>query len=219
MDAQRGKGEGLPLTSFYPASFQDMLRLWSGWLDEARLSELIRALALVDYGSKPNQADFETWQAKQGVTPNLAQSGVWFDAAEKARLNFHTTNGLAPEEQEAAFALPRAYALLKLCFLGGRLPAVPKEKANRSCTGEEPYPNPPLRLLNLLLAGRSAEALQAAARMLRAKGYPSIVPDSVFFNGEWSLSNEDSQRMAGLLLIPVLRPGVLTALSIKSQNA
>jgi hypothetical protein len=75
-----------------------------------------------------------------------------------------------------------------------------------------------LRLLNLLLAGRSAEALQVAAWMLRAKGYPPIVSDTVLATGEWSLSVEGSQRMAGLLLVPVRQLGILAALSIKPKN-
>jgi len=218
VDSQSGKGEGLPLVSFHPTSFGDLWRLWNGELDESCLAEFIRALALVDFGSSPDRTRFEAWHAKQDATPTLAQSGIWFDTVGEAHLNFPPVIGIADEEQEAAFALPRAYALLKLCFLGGRLPAVPKEKANRSRTGEEPYPNPPLRLLNLLLAGRSPEALQTAARLLQAKGYSPIVPGVVFASGEWSLSVEDSQRMAGLLLVPVRQPGLLASICIKPRT-
>ena len=220
-DSQSGKGEGLPLVSFYPASFGDLWRLWNGELDESRLAELIRALALVDFGTEPEQPKLNAWQATNDATPTLAQSGVWFDANDTARLSLRENTSLSAhekQEREAAFALPRAYALLKLCFLGGRLPAPPSEKGTTIRTGREPFPNPPLRLLNLLVAGRSAEALQAAARMLRAKGYPPIVSDSILTSGEWSLSTEDSQRMAGLLLIPVRRSGVLAALSIKPEQ-
>lgn len=221
VDAQTGKGEGLPLVSFRPALFSDVLRLWNGELDESRLAELIRALALVDFGPEPELSKLDTWQAKNDTTPTLAQSGVWFDADGTARLS-HRENSSLPahekEEREAAFALPRAYALLKLCFLGGRLPALPNENRIAIRTGREPFPNSPLLLLNLLLAGRSAEALKVAARMLRAKGYPPIVPDSVLTSGEWSLSTEDSQRMAGLLLVPVRHPGLLAAISIKPQK-
>jgi len=219
VDAQTGKGERLPLVSFHPASFTDLWQLWNRELDESRLTDLIRALALVDFGSERDETKFDAWQAKSDGTPNLAQSGVWFDANDEARLALRPTSHVSKDEQEAAFALPRAYALLKLCFLGGRLPAPPNEKKRDNYrTGHEPFGNPPLRLLNLLLAGRSAEAVQAAARMLRAKGYPPIVPDRILASGEWSLSNEDSQRMAGLLLIPVRHTGILALLSIKPTN-
>ena len=207
--------------SFYPASFGDILRLWNWELDESCLAELMRALALVDFGVEPEQSRLDAWQATHDTTPTLAQSGVWFDSNDTARLSLWENTSLSAhekQEREAAFALPRAYALLKLCFLGGRLPALPNEKGTVTRTEREPFPNPPLRQLNLLLAGRSADALQAAAQMLRAKGYPPIVPDSVLASGEWSLSTEDSQRMAGLLLIPVRRSGMLAALSIKPQK-
>src|SRR5207253_6008856 len=72
MDSHSGKCEGLPLISFHPASFKDLLALWRGGLDEARLSELIRALALVDFGSNRDQAGFEAWQANQDASPTLA---------------------------------------------------------------------------------------------------------------------------------------------------
>ncbi len=221
VDAQSKKGVGLPLVSFYPASFGDILRLWNWELDESCLAELMRALALVDFGVEPEQSRLDAWQATHDTTPTLAQSGVWFDSNDTARLSLWENTSLSAhekQEREAAFALPRAYALLKLCFLGGRLPALPNEKGTVTRTEREPFPNPPLRQLNLLLAGRSADALQAAAQMLRAKGYPPIVPDSVLASGEWSLSTEDSQRMAGLLLIPVRRSGMLAALSIKPQK-
>ncbi len=220
VDSQNGKGEGLPLVSFHPASFGDLWRLWNGELNELRLADLIRALALVDFGTKREQSKLDAWQSTNDTTPTLAESGVWFDANDTARLSLEEDTSLSAhekQEREAAFALPRAYALLKLCFLGGRLPALPSEKGTTIRTGHEPFPNPSLRLLNLLLAGRSAEAMHAATRMLRARGYPPIVPDSVLTSGEWYFSTKDSQRMAGLLLIPVRRSGVLAALSIKPQ--
>ena len=221
VDAQSGKGEGLPLVSFEPAPFADLLHLWNQELDESRLAELIHGLVLTDFGPEPDQTKLDAWQAKNDPTPTLAQSGVWFDANDTAHLALRENGSLSmPEKQEreAAFALPRAYALLKLCFLGGRLPALPKETGTASRTGREPLPNPPLRLLNLLLAGRGPEAIQTAARTLRAKGYPPIVSDRVLADGEWFLSTEDSQRMAGMLLIPVRRAGLLAALSIKPQH-
>jgi CRISPR-associated protein Csx17 len=217
VDAKSGKGDGLPFVSFHPASFTDLWRLWNGELDETRLSELIRAMALVDFGSQRDQSKFDAWQASNDATPNLTQSGVWFDSNDQARLTLRETSGIHADELEAAFALPRAYSLLKLCFIGGHHPAVPAETGTVTRDGREPVPNSPLPLLNLLLAGRSAEALQSAARMLRAKGYPTIVPEQSLISGEWELSPADSQRLAGLLLIPVRRVGVLAALSIKPQ--
>jgi len=178
-------------------------------------------MALVDFGTEREQSKLDAWQATNDTTPTLAHSGVWFDVNGTARLGLRGNISLSAhekQEREAAFALPRAYALLKLCFLGGRLPALPSEKGTAIRTGHEPFPNSPLRLLNLLLAGRSAETLQAAARMLRAKGYLPIVSDAVLASGEWSLSNEDSHRMAGLLLIPICQTGLLASLSIKPQN-
>ena len=221
VDAQSGNGEGLPLVSFHPATFGDLWRLWNGELDESRLAELIRALALVGLGTEREQSKPDAWQAANDTTPTLAQSGVWFDSNDTAHLSLRENTSLSAhekQEREAAFALPRAYALLKLCFLGGRLPALPSEKGTAIRTGHEPFPSPPLRLLNLLLAGRSAEAVQAAARMRCGKGYPPIVPDSVLTSGEWSLSAEDSQRMAGLVLVPIRRSGILAAISVKPQH-
>jgi CRISPR-associated protein Csx17 len=224
IDGQSGKGEGLPLVSYQPASFADLLRLWSGDLDEAYLSDLIRALSLVDFGGRSDPATFDDWQAKKDSTPTLTQSGVWFDQNGNAILSFKKKEELTEtawnrqQEIEAAFALPRAFALLKLCFVPGRLPALPRESGSHARKGNEPYPNSPLRLLNLLLAGRSAEALQAAAHALRAKGYPPIVPDAVLTSGEWALSTEESQRLAGLLLIPIHQPGLIASLSIKPQH-
>jgi hypothetical protein len=200
-----------------------LLRLWEGDVDETRVDDFIHALALVDYGDQYEQPRFEKKQIEEDATPDLTQSGVWFDARNNARLSFNPQaeisekNWNGQQEIEAAFALPRAYALLKFCCLAGRLPAVPYEGKSHSRNGGEPRPCSPLRLLNLLLAGRSSEALQTAARSLRAKGYSPIVPDTTLTSDEWTLSTEDSQRLAGLLLIPVRSSGILAALSLKPQ--
>lgn len=218
VDSQSSKGDGLPFASFYPASFADLLALWNGQLDEARLVQLIRGLALVDFGSDHGEEKFAAWQTKNDETPSLSHSGVWFDAKEQAHINVRSSGQTSELEQEAAFALPRAYPLLKLCFSAGQLPAVPLHKGVARRSGSEPFPNSPLRLLNLLRAGRGDEALVTAAQMLRAKGYAPIVRSEILSSGEWQLSSADSQRMAGMLLIPVRHVGVLASLSIKPKR-
>ena len=217
VEAQRGSSDGLPLWSFRGALFRDLLSLWQSGVDESRLADLIRALALVDFGTA-NWEDTTRWQITKDLTPTLAQSGVWFDG-DSPRLSLSGEGLSLPEgELEAAFALPRAYALLKLCFVGGRLPAPPIEGHLVARTGNEPFPNSPLSVLTLLLAGRSDEALLSATRSLRAKGYPAIVRDDTLRDGEWKLSDEDCRRMAGLLLVPVRRAGLLAALCLKPKH-
>jgi CRISPR-associated protein Csx17 len=117
VEAQRGSADGLPLWSFRGALFRDLLALWQSGVDESRLADLIRALALVDFG-KANCEDASHWQITQDPTPSLAQSGVWFEG-DAPRLSLGGEGLELPEDElEAAFALPRAYALLKLCFVG-----------------------------------------------------------------------------------------------------
>jgi CRISPR-associated protein Csx17 len=215
VDSQSGKGDGLPLASFYGASFADMLALWNGQVDETRLAQLMCSLALVDFGNAPKQNCLLACQVKINRTPSLAQLGVWLDGDDHPRISIRSSALIF--EQESAFALPRAYALLKLCFLGGRLPAAPLQYSCADRSGNEPFPNSPLRLLNLLLAGRGGEALVIAAQMLRAKGYAPIVRDEVLLSGEWRLTLAESQRIAGMLLVPVCYPGFLAALSIKPK--
>jgi len=217
VDAERGLGDGLPLWSFCGASFSSLLALWRGEADEDRLAKLVHALALVDFGTADSDS-ISAWQGEHDPTPSLAQSGVWFDC-DTPRLNLNPDAGLLPpEEIEAAFALPRAYALLKLCFVGGRLPSQPVENRLSKRSGNEPFPNSPLRLLNLLRAGRGTEALLVAAQSLRAKGYPAIVHEDALRNSEWIVSPEESRRLAGFLLIPVRHAGVLAALCTKPKT-
>ena len=217
VDAQRANGDGLPLWSFYGASFRDLLALWQGAVDESRLANLIYALALVDFGSADDDNAIR-WQTNNDPTPSLAQSGVWFDG-DTPRLSLPTEGASLPEnELQAAFALPRAYALLKLCFVGRRLPAPPVEGRVATRNGNEPFPNLPLPVLSLLLAGRSDEALLAAGRSLRAKGYPAMVQDDTLRSGEWKLSDDECRRLAGLLLVPVRHAGLLAALCLKPKS-
>ena len=218
VDSKSCNGDGLPLASFYGASFVDLLAFWNGQVDETRLAQFARALALVNFGNAHRQEMFHAWQTKNDQTPSFAQSGIWFDANDRARINIHSSGSVCEREQEAAFALPRTYALLKLCFLGGRLPAVSPKEGTASRSGNEPFPNSPLLLLNLLLAGRGEEALLNAAQMLRSKGYATVVHKEVLSSREWRLTPSDSQHMAGMLLIPVRHAGILAAISIKPKS-
>ena len=171
VDSQRGSGCGLPLWSFRGALLADVLALWRGSVDEKHLGDLMHACALVDFG-RPNDARVTDRQSEHDPSPDLGPSGVWFHG-EEARLSMPPSlGGVSIDEVKAAFALPRAYALLKLCFVGGRLPARPVAKSAACRSGGEPYPNSPSRILNLLLAGRVADAISVAAQQLRAEGYP-----------------------------------------------
>ncbi len=211
IDASKGRGTGLPLSCRFGASFTDLLTLWNGEINESRLAGLIHGLSLVgvplDSGAV-EQAD---------STPDLAPTGLWFDGNDKPHVSFESPIGLHPDELRDAFALPRAYAFLKLLFVGGRLPARPVERRTTKRTGEEPYPHESADVLNLLLAGRAQHALVRGAQKLKGKGYPPLAPDAALRSREFGLNPADSRRLAGLLLIPVHNPGVLAALAIKPQ--
>jgi len=221
IESTRGKGEGLPLWSAYGAGFEDLLAFWQEEIDEQRLADLIHALALVDAGTwTPDSIDRR--QRKQDPTPDLHSSAVWFDADDKPRIKFDASTGrgqplLPPDELRSAFEFPRVYALLKLCFVGGRLPARPVEGETVARSGAEPYPPSAPEILNLLQAGRLPEAVEIAVRKLRAKGYPAIFDPRLSDAPEMKMSTADCQRLTGLLLIPVRHPGVLAALAIKPQ--
>lgn len=220
VDAQRGDGEGLPLWSPHGALFTDILAFWKGAVEEERLADLIHALALIDAG-RWDAAATDDWQHRHEPTPDVQSSAVWFDGQDQPRTDLPLPhwNGrplLTAEELRAAAALPRVYPLLKLCFLGGRLPRRPAEGRTVGRDGSEPYPPACLDILSLLEAGRLPEAAQVAARRLRAKGYPAVVrdPDMLALD----LDVNDCRRLAGLLLIPVSQPGVLAALAIKPET-
>ncbi len=223
IDMQRGDGDGLPLWSPNGASFASLLAYWEGKIDDGRLAELIHGLALVDYGC-PSSDRIERWQISSDPTPSLHGSGIWFTPDEDARVRIDTPkwNGkplLGRRELEAAFALPRLYCLLKLCFLGGRLPARPVERTIAVRSGTEPFPPNPLDILNLLLGGRASEAVSLAMRRLRVKGLPSILDvKGTDSSREIVFTPRQCRRMAGMLLIPVRHPGVLAALVIKPTN-
>ncbi len=82
-------------------------------------------------------------------------------------------------------------------------------------TGDEPFSPDCLDVLSLLEAGRLADAVQLAARRLRAKGYPAVLRDVDLAS---LVTNFDCRRLAGMMLIPVQHPGVSAALAIKPES-
>ena len=220
IDAQYGAGEGLPIWSAHGAGFEDLLAFWQGTIDEQRLVDLIQALSLVD-AEKWNAASIEIRQNRDEPTPDLHTGAVWFgaDGQAKTRLKpveWHRRELLSERELQSAFELPRVYPLLKLCFVGGRLPGRPVEGCTLGRSGAEPFPPVCLDVLSLVQAGRVSEAAQLATRRLRAKGYPTVLRDPDM--QALDLDVNESRRLAGMLLIPVRQPGVLAALAIKPES-
>lgn len=219
IDAAKGRREGLPIWSGTGALFRDLLPLWHGEVDERRLQHLIHALALVDAGHWAAER-IDYWQREQDWTPDLHSSAVWFNSREEAKIGprpqaLPHQPLLNDEELRCAFALPRVYALLKLCFVGGRLPPRPIEGESVQRTGAEPYPPSAPEILRLLDANRLPEAVETAARKLRAKGYPTIFDPRQISSDEFDMPLSECRRLAGMLLIPVRHSGVLAALAIK----
>ncbi len=212
IDAQRGKGDGLPLWSPHGATYADLLAYWNGDIDEGRLAELIHGFALIDSGQW-TQARIDDRQVHE-ETPDLRTSAVWF-LEDKPRITLDLPNWLSEDELRDATALPRVYHLLKLCFVGGRLPRRPVERESVRRTGDEPFPPDCLDVLSLLEAGRLADAVQLAARRLRAKGYPAVLRDVDLAS---LVTNFDCRRLAGMMLIPVRHLGVSAALAIKPES-
>ncbi len=213
IDAQAGSGEGLPLFSPYGAEPQDVLALWHSRFDDRRLSELLHASALVRPWQRIKSMQLETGGGTEIADAGHEEDGAFADEVAKE----HGAD--APDARaeawlarlEAAAQLPRAYALLKLCFLGGRLPARPGTLR----TGQEPYAPGNLHILNLLLAGRCEEACIAAARRLHGVGYPPLFATSQSFSAGFALHPGDCRRLAGLLLIPITFAANLARLIIK----
>jgi hypothetical protein len=218
IDSKRGVGDGLPLWSPSGTRFEDILALWRGEADEKRLSDLIHALALID-GGPSRQEVIERYQGND-PTPDLQTGAVWFGPDEQAHVRRSPVqcNGrtIADSELRAAFELPRVYHLLKLCFVGGRLPRRPASGLTVRRSGEEPFPPNSLDVLTLVDAGRLSEAAIIAGRRLRAKGYPAVLRD-VDLQG-LEMDRIQCRRLAGLLLVPVEHPGVLAALAIKPET-
>lgn len=223
IDATKGTGDGLPLWSGHSAAFSDLLALWNDGVDQERVADLIHALALVDT---------ETWKAEsiasqqqaRDPTPDLYSGAVWFDPDDEPHVRPEPVTWrdrllMISQDLRDAFALPRVYSLLKLCFVGGALPARPIEGRPAGRSGEEPFPPAAPEILNLLQAGRLADAVEVAARRLGAKGYPTIIETRGRGAAELDMAPEDCRRLAGMLLIPVRHAGVLAALAIKPRSA
>jgi len=217
-DADPAPNSPLPLWSGFGATLSDIAALWSGDLDESELTDQHFAFSLIRGHDTAQNTDAR--QKKDDPTIQIADA---MHAFEDENGIIHSNrkcpmrNGkpaVSNEDTEAAFALPRAYALLKLCFMGGRLPPLAPAKGCRERTGHEPYPPGTLAILNLLLAGRGIEAVNLAARQLRARGYPTIHDPHGGSRME-TLSLEDWRRLAGLLLIPTHQTGALASLVIK----
>ena len=219
----------MPLWSSHGASYADLLTYWKGDIDEGRLAELIHGFALVDSG-RWNQDDINDWQQQRQErceTPDIDTSQIYFvDEVPRGKLRVPTW---LKTDFDSACELPRVYHLLKLCFVGGRLPRRPVERESVRRTGKEPFVPKCLDVLSLLEAGRLAEGVQLAARRLRGKGYPTVLVDS-FLDRQMRQANrstnaealrmtpEHCQRLAGMMLIPVRHPGVSAALAIKPES-
>lgn len=222
IDAQRGSGDGLPLWSSYGVGFGGLLAFWHNEINDDRLSDLIHGLALVNFwnwepGPK-RQERIDNWQksrSERSETPDIDTSEMCFDDNDTPRGRFRLPPWLDPNEFDAACELPRVYHLLKLCFVGGRLPHRPVERATVPRGGAEPFPPSCLDVLALLEAGRLADAVRLAARRLRAKGYPALLRDGDLQGVNMTI--DECRRIAGMLLIPVRQPGVCAALAIKPE--
>lgn len=220
VDGQKGLGDGLPLWSSYGAGFDDLLAYWQGTVNADRLDELVHGLALVDTG-KWSESSIDHRQQRDEPTPDLQSGAVWFDPNDEARSTLSSIkwNGrqlLTKDALRAAFELPRVYHLLKLCFVGGRMPRRPVEQQTVARTSDEPFPPTCLDVLSLLQSGRLAEAVLLAARRLRAKGYPTVLRDDDLRTVDIDL--DQCRRLAGMLLIPIRQPGFCAALAIKPNT-
>ncbi|HVZ37026.1 MAG TPA: hypothetical protein VG963_31590 [Polyangiaceae bacterium] len=205
IDAQVGSGDGLPLFSPYGADANDLLALWQGAVDQSRLAELLHAVALVRPCRPLKATTSEVLGDDIDVDDGDCDNNPPFEA------DTADTRGEWLPRLDAAAQLPRSYALLKLCFLGGRLPPRP----GRAWSGDEPHAPGNLHILNLLIAGRGEEAFTAAARRLHAIGYPPLFATSRSFSAGFVLSTADCRRLAGLLLVPITFAADLVKLIIK----
>jgi CRISPR-associated protein Csx17 len=220
MDADPKPNSPLPLWSGFGASLSDVLALWRGEVEESELTDIAFAFSLIRQVTIA-----ENFQSRQENDCAL-QINATLNAFEDDDGIVHSTlhlpkrggeDAIYESDWKAANELPRAYALLKLCFMGGRLPPLPFAKDCRERTGNEPHPPGNLAILNLLLAGRLTESLALAARRLRARGYPTIW-NPHGSNPVETLSLQECIRLAGLLLIPTFQTGALASLVIKPKQ-
>lgn len=221
VDARRGIGEGLPFCSPYGAGFDSLFAFWNGELDEQRIANLVCGLSLIG-GTECEGLSLGADAPNSDPTPDLHTPAVWFGPDDEPQTQVRAVRWRGREligtvELEAALSLPRIYHLLKLCFVGGRLPCRPVEGAIRPRSGDEPFPPLCMDVVTLLDAGRLGEAVQVAARRLRAKGYPAIVRNSDFLAMNFNAAQ--CRRLLSMLLIPVRQPGMLAALAIKPERA
>jgi CRISPR-associated protein Csx17 len=184
----------------YGARAVDVLALWRGKLNAARIEELLHTFALVRPWRKPTSQD----DTRNEIPDAEAQVDLETTAEEAEP---HAEG----DSFEASAELPRPYALLKLCFLGGRLPA----RSGAKRTGDEPWAPGNLAIFNLLMAGRGDEACTAAARRLHSVGYPALFASSQSFSAGFEISPEQWRRIAGLLLVPITFADALARLILK----
>jgi len=219
IDAQAGSGNGLPLFSPYGADAADVLALWHRAVDEERLNELLHGFALIRPCRKGKPDAAQAVISEAGTDDDESQGDDEFTADYYVELRAEETASEFVKERwlerlDLAAQLPRAYALLKLCFLGGRLPSRPDDLRS----GKEPYAPGNLNILILLLAGRADEACTAAARRLHYAGYSPLFATSESFSAGFALSHEECRRLAGLLLVPITFASDLARLVIKPST-
>ncbi len=215
IDARHGTGDGLPLWSALGAAFTDLLAFWTEAIDEERLADLIQGMALIDAGSWNQERIDKSYQKfpQRYETPDIDTSQIYFvDDIPCGKLR--VPKWLEPDF-DAACELPRVYHLLKLCFVGGRLPRRPVKGESVWCTGKEPFSPDCLDVLAFLEGSRLVEAVQLAASRLRAKGYPAVLRD---VDVEALPTNFNCGRLAAMMLIPVQHAGVCAALAIKPES-
>ncbi|MFQ3670469.1 MAG: hypothetical protein SNJ84_03315 [Verrucomicrobiia bacterium] len=194
VDAQSVPKDGLPLDCHphLAARFDDILALWENRCDEPRIISLTHAFACINTKDFPRE-----------VTRTASHAD-----------SHGISGGEAPpaSADNASSRLPRAYALLKLCFMGGRLPPRPGARVSE----ETPYAPGNLRMLTHLWCGDITSALKLAADRLHFVNYPPILRrfDAPM---EYHLTPNDCRKLAGLLLIPVQNPFQLVQLTIRKE--
>lgn len=187
---------------------------------ERRLVEESRQTALGARGSNlfgfvPAQySDLVVWWDELVDIRRLAQLVPALLLARWNRLESQRTPNLnSQEERVASEGLPRSYALLKLVFLGGPLPARPGSatKAEREDTVRSS-----LDVLRLLHSARAPAALVLAARRLGARGLPPLASE-VILAREFIFTPQQCRHLAAMLLWPIGRPQALARLVIKPE--
>ena len=205
IDAESSTREILPVDCHpsLAAKAEDILALWENRCDEARIVSLLRAFSYME------TLGFSTSEPKK-ATP---AEGEGKEAPIGDQAGHEGTEGESPVDNKDTSRLPRAYALLKLCFLGGKLPVRP----GSSFAVERPYSPGNLRIFNDLLSGDIQSALRIAAERLDSVNYPPILRrfDAPM---EYHLESSDCRRLAGLLLIPIQNSFQLAQLTIKSEK-